>query len=204
MTHPKRDQVAALLRAGTPYRQIRAQLHVGNPTIIATREAIGMPPGRRGGRPKTDEQRRTDMLQRHPRAIAMIRDGASYSQIRAALGLSAPTISSIRRALDIPRRPERARNPAEALALYSQPHTDGHTHWTGSHSGCGVPQLWADGRAYRTLRVAFNLHHGRDPEGPVRRGCDDPQCITGAHLTDRRIRQANHRADQAYERLFGT
>lgn len=132
----------------------------------------------------------------------MIRDGASYSQIRAALGLSPPTISSIRRALDIPRRAQRARTPAEALALYSQPATDGHTHWTGPHSGCGVPQLWADGRSYRTLRVAFHLHHHRHPDGPVRRACDDPHCITGAHLTDRTIRATHHRADQAYERIF--
>lgn len=43
MTHPKHDAVAALLRAGTPYSQIRTQLHVGNPTIIRVRKAIGMP-----------------------------------------------------------------------------------------------------------------------------------------------------------------
>lgn len=199
-----RADVAALLRAGVPYRQIRAQLRVGNPTIIATRKAIGMPPGRPGGHPMTDEERRTATLQRHPEAAAMLRAGATYRQIRAALGISPPTISKIRRDLDIPvREPHRpARTTAQALAIHAQPHTDGHTHWTGPHTS-RMPQLWAEGRCHSVLRVAFQLHHNRQPVGPVRRDCNDPDCITGAHLTDHTIRQANHRADAAYDAIFG-
>lgn len=206
MTHPLTDQITALLRAGTPCSQIRAQLGVGQSTITATRKAIGMPPGTPGGRAKTEEQRHADCIRRHPRAVAMIQAGASYRQIKAELGITSPIISNIRRALGIPRRehPHPYRTTAQALALHARPHTDHHTHWTGTHNSHGMPQLWAEGNCHSVLRIAFRLHHDREPQGPVRRGCTDPQCITGAHLTDRTIRAAHHRADHAFERIFGT
>ncbi len=201
-----REDIAALLRAGVPYSTIRTQLGVGNSTIIRVRNAIGMPPGR-PGTPQTDEQRHAATLKRHPKAAAMLRNGATYTQVHDTLGLSRPTIRSIRVALNIPvpANATPARTPADAFALYARPHTDGHTHWTGPHTGT-TPQLWADGRVYSALRIAFRLHHDREPDGPIRRGgnnCDDPHCINGAHLTDRRIREANHRADQAFEQIFG-
>ena len=209
MTAPVREDIAALLRAGVPYSKIRTQLHVSNDTIITTRKAIGMAPGGTtfpDGRPKTDDERRADITRRHTRAATMLRAGASYREIRAELGISPGTISNIRRTLDIPspRTPRPVRTPAEALALYSTPHADGHTHWTGPRTGGGNPQLWADGRSYSPLRIAFHLHHGREPQGRVRTDCDDPKCITGAHLADRRLREANHRADTAFEQIFGS
>lgn len=198
-----RADVAELLRANVPYRQIRARLGVGNMTITATRKALGMPPGTPGGRPLAPTERATATERRHPQAAAMLRSGATYSQIQAALGISRPTIRRIRRTLNIPV-PERptARTTTEALAHHSTPAGDGHTHWDGPHTA-STPQLWAEGRAFSTLRIAFHAHHGREPQGPVRRNCQDPDCITGAHLTDRRLRQANTRADQAYDAIFG-
>lgn len=202
-----RADVAALLRAGATYRQIHAALGVGQATIAATRKAynIPLPPGRSG-----NSRRGTQAAQIEARIAQMLRDGATYAAIRTELHVSALRISTIRRKHQIPLPPGRhpgltsARTPEQTLAHYSQPTTDGHTHWTGPADASGKPIIWTRHKALNGRRIAFHLHHRREPEGRVTVACQDPHCITGAHLTDRRIRQANHRADQAYERLFGT
>ncbi|MDX2552588.1 hypothetical protein ACKI1J_42815 [Streptomyces scabiei] len=195
------DDVAALLRAGATYRQIFEQLGAGPDIVkrVRRQHAIPVPDDRPGS-----HRRRTGI---HDQIAAMLHAGGTYPQIKAALHVSSRLIASVRRTYDIPLPPtrQRDRTPAETLTLYSAPTTDGHTHWTGPWAG-RKPQLWHNGRAHSALRVAFQIHHGREPEGRVTRGnqgCTDPQCITGAHLNDDRTRAARHRADQAFEQIFG-
>ncbi|MFJ1664829.1 Trp family transcriptional regulator [Streptomyces bottropensis] len=194
--------VARMLRAGATYRQINEQLGASPATVIRIRRELQIPVP--DGRPGS-HNRRDDI---HDQVAGMLRAGATYSQIRNTLRVSSRVIAAARRTHSIKLAPgrQRDRTPADTLALYSAPTGDGHTHWTGPWAG-RKPQLWHTGRAHSALRIAFRLHHGREPQGRVTRGnqgCEDPQCITGAHLADDRIRAARHRADQAFEQIFGS
>ncbi|MDX2645071.1 hypothetical protein PV341_16160 [Streptomyces sp. PA03-1a] len=65
-----------------------------------------------------------------------------------------------------------------------------HVHWTGSLSARGTPVVGL-GRRYRTAyRIGFEIHHGREPDGPVLHlsTCDYPGCVAGAHLSDTWLR----------------
>ena len=194
-----RDQVADMLRAGATYRDIEAKLKVSSSTITGARREydIPMPPGRGTNKriPETDTQ-----------IADMLRNGATSRDVAARLRVSPSRIADVRRTHNIPipdthSGPYTVRTPAQTLAHYSVPAADGHTHWKGP--GGNRPQIWHHSRSLSGLRVAFQAHHGREPVGRVTRGCHDPACITGAHLTDHTIRQANHRADQAFEHIFG-
>lgn len=187
---PVRDDVAAMLRQGATYRQIMAELHVGHATIRATREALAdeLPPTRA-------KRRRAELDALEPRAIAMLREGATYQQIRRKLGLGLNHISRLRTQHNIPV-PDRDHSSAqphrrsidEAFTHYTLPTTTGgHLLWTGPRSGRGV-DLIASGRKHNARHIAFQKHHGREPEGRVWRTCDQPACIAGTHHTDKTIR----------------
>ncbi|MFB6934542.1 hypothetical protein [Streptomyces chartreusis] len=96
----------------------------------------------------------------------------------------------------------RAVSLQEAFQQRTQPHDDGHLTWTGSTSH-STPTLWWQGSLHSAYKLAFRLHHGRDPEGTVTSGCDVPRCVAGGCLTDRRLRAANQRADRAFAAIFG-
>ncbi|WP_060879974.1 helix-turn-helix domain-containing protein [Streptomyces scabiei] len=201
-----REDVAAMLRAGATYRQIIARLGVRQATIAATRKAYNIPlPAGRTGRHR-DSPGAADV----DAAIAtMLRAGATYTQVREQLHVSAQRISGVRLEQKIPVPAGRCpghngpRAPEQTLAQYSQPAEDGHVIWTGPTDGAGKPTIWTRHQALSGWRVAFLAHHGREPDGRVQVACDLPRCIAGAHLTDHRLREANRRADKAFERIFG-
>jgi WhiB family redox-sensing transcriptional regulator len=61
--------------------------------------------------------------------------------------------------------------------------------WTGGvDRRKGLPRLHlnrADGEAHAMAhRVAFLLHYGRQPEGPVQQVCGNSLCCAGEHLVD--------------------
>jgi uncharacterized protein YerC len=185
-----RADVAELLRQGATYAHINEQLGASSNTISATRKAYGIPlptgPGRRlspGDRERIEEQ-----------AAKMLLEGATLAQIRAAIGISAPTITRIRRERGIPKpvRPPRqpARTVAVTLALYGEAYGDGHLRWTGPHAG-RMPTLSAEGRHFNARHVTFRQHHGRNPVGYVLTDCSEPGCMAGGHLTDFLIRSGH-------------
>lgn len=77
------------------------------------------------------------------------------------------------------QRPDSLR---EAFERRARTAADGHVVWDGS-----TQFKWRT-RKYNPLRVAFALHHGREPEGTVRRGCGHRACYAGGHLSDAVIR----------------
>ncbi|CBG73480.1 hypothetical protein SCAB_64771 [Streptomyces scabiei 87.22] len=202
-----REDVADMLRAGATYRQIIARLGVRQATIAATRKAyrIPLPAGRTGRHRDTPGAADVDAA-----IAAMLRAGATYTEVREQLHVSAQRISGVRLEQKIPVPAGRCpghngpRTPEQTLAQYSRPAADGHTTWTGPTDGAGKPTIWTRHQALSGWRVAFLAHHGREPDGRVQVACDQPRCIAGPHLTDRRIRQANQRADTAFEQIFGT
>jgi len=198
-----RADVATMLRAGATHAQIKQQLHVSNNTIVHTRRTLRIPypPGRA-------KRTRAELNALETEAIAMLRAGATYKQIRSKLGLGLNDISRLRKQHNIPV-PDRDRGATtrlsvdEAFTLYTRPTTNGdHLLWTGPRSGRGV-DLIASGRKHNARAIAFTKHHGRDPEGRLWRTCTEHACIAGAHHTDYRIRQAHARADQAFNAIFG-
>ncbi|MCZ0996375.1 Trp family transcriptional regulator [Streptomyces noursei] len=201
-----REDIAAMLRDGATYRQIIAQLGVGQATIAATRKALSIPcPRPHRTQPPQHRRRRRRHRHRHhaPRRRHLQRNPPPAPRQRPAHLQHPPPAQHPRTRRPLPR-PPRTPHPEQTLAHYSQPAPDGHTTWTGPTDSAGKPTIWNRHKALSAWRIAFHLHHGREPEGRVTVACDQPHCITGAHLTDRRIRQANHRADQAFEQIFGS
>lgn len=56
----------------------------------------------------------------------------------------------------------------------------------------------------RTGVPSFRLHHGREPIGNATVGCEVPGCVAGQCIEDQPIRDANRRADKAFEAIFGS
>ncbi|MFJ9128890.1 WhiB family transcriptional regulator [Streptomyces sp. NPDC102340] len=96
-----------------------------------------------------------------------------------------------RRAINAPPPPPAATPAlpatlAEAVALRTTVDDDAHTRWTG------VKMISFRGKRYTAAQAAFTVGYGRDPEGPVRRSCDE-DCFTADHLTDGAIRDSEAR-----------
>lgn len=197
------DQIAAMLEAGHTYEDIRRQLKVGHRRIrsIRVQRGIPLPPGRA-------RRSRAELDALVPQVLAMLKAGATVKEIRKATLFGLNEIAALRRKHNIPapiqdRGASTRRSIDDAFALYAKPTTTGdHLIWTGPRSGRGM-DLLANGRTYNARAIAFLKHHGRNPEGRIRRKptCRQPGCIAGAHHTDRRIRHA--RADQALEQTSG-
>lgn len=80
----------------------------------------------------------------------------------------------------------------EAIERRSTPIANGHRTWSGSES------VAFRGVKYTAVQLAFLAGHGRRPDGPARRICGHPGCVTPEHLTDRQIRkQARQEATTA-------
>ncbi|MEV6833551.1 helix-turn-helix domain-containing protein [Streptomyces sp. NPDC051133] len=138
----------------------------------------------------------------------LLREGVPEIRIARQLGVAPATVRRAREALGLPR-PRRGRRDSyssleEAFRAHVERMGEGHLRWTGYvDARRNVPYVCHRQQRVTAARVAFRLHHGRTPEGPVWPSCDMEHCVAGAHLEDRRIREANRRADAADEALFG-
>ncbi|MEU6491115.1 hypothetical protein ABZ890_12060 [Streptomyces sp. NPDC046984] len=202
-----RQDIAEALRAGHTYRQIREQFRVSSKLIAHIRKTLDIPVPKRTKRPITPAEQLAWMTQRHSRAIAMLRAGATYAEVTRETGTTAPTLVRLRKLLQIPLPRHRAEGGkgwtiTEAFAYHTQPYGDGHLRWTGHVSTRGQRVLCAGSERRSPLRVSFHLHHRRDPIGKLLPSCEEPDCIAGRHLTDNRIREANARADTAFDVIF--
>jgi len=199
-----RDDVAAMLRAGATYAEIITRLHVSDSLIRHTRRTLGIPVP-----PERAKRSKAVLADLDDQAVAMLRAGATYTEIHRTLRLDLNRISRLRKHHGIPVTRRTRENPRrltidEAFTRHTRATTEGgHLLWTGPRSGRSY-DLIASGRTHNARAEAFRRHHGRAPEGQTRRTCNQPDCIAGAHLTDRRIREANHHADATFERTSDT
>jgi hypothetical protein len=135
---------------------------------------------------------------------------AGVPQIRIArqLGIAPATVQRTREALGMPApRPGRRITYAsleEAFHTHAaeQAH-GGHVLWTGYADPNGTPRVCFRQERIPAPRVAFQLHHGRQPVGKVLPTCGVKGCIAGAHLADGPMREADKKADALYAAIFG-
>lgn len=137
----------------------------------------------------------------------LLRTNISQAEICRRLHCAPITVQRAREALGLPApragcMPGRPRTFEEALRARSRDTDDGHRVWDG-WTNDGAPIVSCGGKTRSAYRVAFVEYWGREPVGRVTAGCRLKGCVRGDHLQDGRIREANRRADAAYERLFG-
>ncbi|GHA01071.1 hypothetical protein ACFOOM_12420 [Streptomyces echinoruber] len=224
-----RADVVELLRAGLPDNAIARRLHMDSRTVAKHRAALGLPKHKRGPRPAASPE---DLFRRRTTPTgdghllwkghvtnsgvpALRHGGRVHSAYRIAFRLhhGRDPVGRVTRTCDTPGcvagghladRFTAAASPEDLFRCRTTPTGDGHLLWKGHVTSSGTPVLRHGGRVHSAYRIAFRLHHGRDPVGRVTRTCDTPGCVAGGHLADHRMRVANQRADAAYKRIFGS
>ncbi len=136
----------------------------------------------------------------------LLHAGHSNRSIARQLNLDDKTVAADRARLGLPK-PKPGRKPAAtAEDLFwrrVQPVDGGHILWTGylanggAHGGC--PVFRHGGKLWSAYRVAFQIRHGREPEGKVTPTCDRDGCVAPDHTEDRRIRE---RTKATYAAIF--
>lgn len=139
---------------------------------------------------------------------AMLREGKADRDIARELHIDPVTVARARQALGMPAPRRRSRSKYPSLADVFNGNTerldDGHVRWTGYRDATSnTPLVFYLAERTPAPKVAFRLHYGRDPIGKPLPTCGMTGCVAGAHLADRPIREANRRADAAFDAIFG-
>ncbi|MEU1853651.1 hypothetical protein ABZ499_31405 [Streptomyces sp. NPDC019990] len=109
----------------------------------------------------------------------------SNAEAAARLKVGSRAVAEVREGLGLPaflpahmRAKEWTREAYEEMTVELR---GGHRRWKGRYNRRGLPMA---GRTLTVYRLAFRLHHGRDPVGKVRGTCRLKRCVEGAHLAD--------------------
>lgn len=131
--------------------------------------------------------------------VELLTAGWSDRRIANTLHIRTQRIRDARRTLGLPRhQPGPTPSAAEDIFWRRAQHTpDGHLLWPYSSR---VLRTGHEGPRSSVARIAFRIKHGREPEGHVRPGCGNQQCVHPAHLEDRAIRQ---RTEATFTAIFG-
>ncbi|MFC9681325.1 helix-turn-helix domain-containing protein [Streptomyces sp. NPDC056948] len=137
----------------------------------------------------------------------MLRQNVPQMHIAKQLGVAPVRVQRTREALDLPAprpgRPDRYSSLEDAFRQNTTPVGDGHLRWTGyTDTDRGIAYVCFRKQRLTAARVSFELHHGRPPVGRVLPGCEVDGCLAGGHLADRPMREANGRADKAFDAIF--
>lgn len=145
----------------------------------------------------------------------LLHQGVPLIRISRQLHCAPRTVQRTREALGLPAPrcgpPDTYTSVEDAYRSNSEAIDDGHRRWTGHTDTNGHPRLNFRQQRLSVRQIAFRMHHGRDPQGRLSVGCDIAHCVAGAHLEDQeirdaqrhRIREANRRADVAFDAIFG-
>lgn len=121
-------------------------------------------------------------------------EDVSNSAVAAQLGCAWRRVDEVRKRVGLPAflRGRRATygSWAEAFTAQSEPVEGGHRRWTGTREKSGTPVVRHRTSIQTAYRVAFRLHHKREPQGNVSQSCEIPGCVAGEHQQDRLIRTA--------------
>ncbi|MFF5668870.1 hypothetical protein ACFY8S_01820 [Streptomyces hygroscopicus] len=126
--------------------------------------------------------------------VLLAQDDVSNAAAAAELGCGWRRVDEVRKRVGLPvyMRGRRAAYSSweEAFAEQSEPVEGGHRRWTGPRERSGTPVVRHRTSIQTAYRVAFRLHHGREPQGNVTRSCEIPGCVAGEHQRDRVMREA--------------
>lgn len=132
----------------------------------------------------------------------LLRQDVPAVRIAQQLQVSGHTVRKVRAAIGLPSPGPGKRigypTPDAAFVAQTKQLEDGHQIWAGTGKYVCFRQ-----ERIAPSTIAFRLHNGRPPVGPVRINCGLKGCVAGGHLEDRQIRDANRRADTAFEVIFG-
>ncbi|MFH8792251.1 hypothetical protein [Streptomyces sp. NPDC017941] len=118
---------------------------------------------------------------------AMLRDGHSNRRIASELHVDKHRVARIRTNLDLPQhvRAVQTRSLNQKWADNTQPTDGGHLKWTGEHSkASGTPIMRHKQGFYSPAALAFEIKHGREPQGYVKAHCGHAHCIAPDHVSD--------------------
>lgn len=138
--------------------------------------------------------------------IALLKEGHSNSRIARELRVDKHRVRRIRDELDLPAYVpiEQTRTIEEKWKLYARPVDGGHIEWTGERVGAaGSPVMRYKDGSYSPAAIAFEIRHGRPPQGYAIAECGHKRCIAPDHVDDeagrlakrQEIRRANGLGD---------
>ncbi|WP_406178101.1 hypothetical protein [Streptomyces canus] len=126
--------------------------------------------------------------------VLLAKEDVSNRAVAQRLGISDRRVDEVRKRIGLPSyvRGRRAvyRSWKEAFTAQSEPVEGGHRRWTGTREKGGTPVVRHRTSIQTAYRVAFRLHHGREPDGYLSRSCEIPGCVAGEHQLDRVMREA--------------
>jgi hypothetical protein len=157
------------------------------------------------------------------RALALLAEGLTNTEIGRRLGMERQTVGRIRRAAGIPDVPRQPLTLEQKWRSFVVPVDGGHMKWTGERSSTsGTPLMRYREQAYTATRIAYRIRTGHDPHGYATPQCGMKHCVAPDHvddLTDRtrtreqlryltggteRTRQCRHGHDQAQWGRYAT
>lgn len=176
--HPKLEQIRALLTEGHTNSHIRTRTGADVTTIarIRAREAFGPATiTNRGGRP-------------HPKDAeirALITAGKNNHAIARELHTDRVPIRRIRKETGIPNPPLQPLTLEQKWAARTKPVDGGHLEWTGERVGPGrSPTMRYKETSHSPTAIAFQIKHGRPPQGYAIAECELNQCVAPDHVDD--------------------
>lgn len=119
--------------------------------------------------------------------IAMLRDGHSNRRIVRELRVDVARVRRIRQELDLPTfvPTEQTRTVEDKWRLFARPVDGGHMEWTGERIGPSKsPTMRYKDGSYSPAAIAFEMRHGRPPQGYAIADCGRERCIAPDHVDD--------------------
>lgn len=119
--------------------------------------------------------------------IAMLREGHSNSRIMRELHVDKARVRRIRTELGLPTFApvEQTRTIEDKWKQFARPLNGGHMEWTGERVGAaGSPVMRYKNGCHSPAAIAFEMRHGRPPQGYAIADCGMKRCIAPGHVDD--------------------
>ncbi|MDX3314700.1 hypothetical protein P1S61_37735 [Streptomyces sp. ME08-AFT2] len=122
--------------------------------------------------------------------LAMLRDGYSNLRISRELRVDKSRVARLRREHGLPQVALQPLTLEQKWASKTRPVDGGHLAWGGErNTSAGTPTMRYKEASYSPAAIAFEIRHGRTPQGYVKAECGYPHCVAPDHVDDEAGRQ---------------